>query len=322
MIDYSDQALETLEGMAALESPRPAGVRWISISGEPSLPVLDILRDQYGLDSLALEDVVTSGQRPKFSDFASNPFVILSVPRTDEGEPSFQQLSVYVAPGVVVSFIDEAGDLFAPLQARLSEPGGRMRKAGELYLLYSLIDLAVDLIFPALTAAGEGIESLEVEILEGASNAVLAQTHAVRNRLLVIRRIAWATRELISDLLRHLDSEAADLVRPFLQDSYEHTVSAVDLVETYREMATSLVELHLSMLNTRMNEVMRVLTVIATLFIPPTFLVGVYGMNFDRGAGPLSMPELGSPYGYVIVLAVIAATMVGMLLYFRRKGWF
>ena len=186
-----------------------------------------------------------------------------------------------------------------------------------------MIDLAVDHLFPVVDDIGMQMSDLEAGILERTEPSDLAKLHEIRNRLLLFRRTAWATREILADLFRHLDSAGSDrsYLRPFLQDCYDHIVSVIDLLEMHREVTTSLVEVYLSLVSNRLNDVMRVLTMIATLFIPPTFLVGLYGMNFDRSAGPWSMPELGWPYGYVAVVITCLASMVGMLIYFRRKHW-
>ncbi len=308
-----------------LDRPIPTdGVRWIHVVGAPSMRLLEKLKSQYSIDALALEDAVTGSQRPKFNEYDTRLFVTLMIPTA--GQPGrFEQLSVFADDHVVVSFHDGAPGLLDPIRKRLTSEKGRMRRNDGSYMLYAMIDLAIDLLFPVIDDIGAEITTLEAEILESPAPEALARLHEIRNRLLVYRRTAWAMREILANLFRHLDASESDsdrsYLRPYLQDCYDHIVSVIDLLETHREVATSLVEVYLSLVSNRLNEVMRVLTLIATLFIPPTFLVGVYGMNFDRKAGALSMPELGWPYAYVSVLAVIAVSMIAMLLYFRRKGW-
>ncbi len=306
-----------------LDQPEPSvGVRWIHVAGAPSMKLLEKLKSLYAIDTLVLEDVVTLSQRPKFNEYDTRLFVTLLVPAA--GQPGrFEQLSVFADDRIVISFHDGAPGLLDPIRKRLAIDQSRMRRNDGSYLLYAMIDLAIDLVFPVVEDIGAEITTLEAEILERPAPEALAQLHEMRNRLLVYRRVAWAMREILADMFRHLDTSDSDrsYLRPYLQDCYDHIVSAIDLLETHREVATSLVEVYLSLVSNRLNEVMRVLTLIATLFIPPTFIVGVYGMNFDRNAGPLSMPELGWPYGYVGVMFVIAVMMISMLVYFRRKGW-
>lgn len=322
--DYSPTRVSApTNDLALLDQPLPDdGVRWVHVAGVPSVDVLERLRKNYALDALALEDVVNLGQRPKFNEYENNLFITLLIP--DPAEPGhFEQLSLFADARIVVSFHAGAPGLLDPIRKRLASENGRMRHNDGNYLMYAMVDLAIDHLFPVIDDTGTKISDLEAEILERPRPAALAKLHAIRNRLLVYRRAAWATREILADLFRHIDASNGDhsYLRPYLQDCYDHVVSVIDLLETHREVATSLVEVYLSLVSNRLNDVMRLLTVIATLFIPPTFLVGLYGMNFDRAAGPLSMPELGWPYGYVSVLVVIVVSMIGMVIYFRRKHW-
>ena len=324
IIDYSPATLSAgSNNLVLLDEPIPAdGVRWVHVAGVPSIEVLERLKKSYSLDALALEDVVNLGQRPKFAEYENNLFITLLIP--DPAQPGrFEQLSLFADARIVVSFHHGTAGLLDPIRKRLTSEKGRLRSNDGTYLMYAMIDLAIDHLFPVIDDIGVQISDLEVEILEHTAPSALAKLHEVRNRLLVYRRTAWATREILADLFRHIDASGSEhtYLRPYLQDCYDHVVSVIDLLETHREVATSLVEVYLSLVSNRLNDVMRVLTVIATLFIPPTFLVGLYGMNFDRGAGPLSMPELGSPYGYVAVVAVIVVSMIAMIIYFRRKRW-
>ena len=321
VIEYSADGYTKIDGLRAIEQRQALPNRWVQIDGPPSLDVLETTRKRFGIDPLALEDIVNQGQRPKFNDYESGIFLALALPpKTSDGP--YRQLSVYVMDGVLITFMEQEDGLFDPLEERLRRPGGRLRRRSVYFLMHAVLDLAIDLLFPLIDQTAQHLEDLESAIMEKPSESLLMETHAFRSRLLVMRKIAWATREVVNELRRHLEEISTGDLRPYLEDAYDHIVSAIDLVETQRDIATNLIEVYLTVVSNRMNDVIKVLTVIATLFIPPTFVVGVYGMNFDRAAGPLSMPELGWPLGYVGVLGFIFASMIGMLAYFRHRGWF
>ncbi len=320
--DYDETRVDTVE---TGELPAPAAPdvrRWIHVVGQPSLSLLEQLRRAFDLDPLALEDVISVEHRPKLTVYGPWRFLTLALPSHD-GVREFEELSVFGSDTTVISFF--AGDeaVLTPIRRRLEQSGSKMREHAAMYLVYSMLDLAVDLLFPLLDTVGERLDEFADQVLEEPTKGLLADIHELRSRLLLTRRMAWATREVVADFTRHLDEtvEPERRLRPYLADCHDHVASAIDLIESYREMATSLVEIHLSAISNRLNDVMRVLTVIATLFIPPTFIVGIYGMNFDRRTGPWSMPELSWPYGYLAVMGLIAAMMVAMFIYFRRKRW-
>lgn len=295
--------------------PPPEGrVRWIRAGAYPAVEVLEALRRVYQVDPMVLENVVVRSPQPKFFEFEGGYLLSFALP-TERGD--YRPLALYLTGTTLVTFADD-DSVFAPIEQRL-DSSSRLRASSVYYLGYAMIDLAVDLLFPLQDRIGQRLETLEEALFEQPDTSFLGDAHGLRHELLVLRRIAWATREVLGNVLRHWDQEAS--LRPYLQDSYEHVVTIIDLVETQRDVATSLVEVYLSLASNRLSDVMKVLTIIATLFIPPTFLVGVYGMNFRPSAGPLSMPELGWPYGYLVVLGVIVAMFAGMLYYFRRKGW-
>ena len=324
IVDYSPEGMTARSNDIELldEKPPEHGVRWIHVAGTPSMAVLERLQKIYSLDALVLEDIVSQIQRPKFNEYDDRLFITLSIPMNDV-PGYFEQLYVFGDEHTVITFHEGTSGLLDPIRKRLSVENSRMRQRDGCYLMYALIDLAIDYLFPVIDSVGSEISDLEAEILEYPAPRSLGQLHAIRNRLLLYRRTAWATREILADLFRHLDASESDrsYLRPYLQDCYDHIVSVIDLLEAHREVVTSLVEVYLSLVSNRLNEVMRVLTVIATLFIPPTFIVGIYGMNFDRSAGPLSMPELGWPYGYVAVMIGIGLMMISMIVWFRRKRW-
>ena len=320
VVDYADDTL------TRTEDPRPkrngaATNRWIHVAGYPSFDLLEHLRIEFDLDPLALEDVVSTHQRPKFNAYDYWRFISLSLARGDDSG-TFDELSVFVAERTAITFFAGDDAVFEPIRKRLERPRTSLRRNPASYLAYALVDLAIDMLFPCLEHIGETLENLEEEVIDDPRKHALRQVHDVRNRLLFSRRMVWATREVVADFMRALsgDEETEIKLTPYLQDCYDHVIGAVDLIETYRDVATSLVEMYLSVVSNRLNETIRVLTVIATLFIPPTFVVGIYGMNFDR-ASPWNMPELGWPYGYVAVMLFIAAMMIGMLVWFRRKRW-
>lgn len=324
VIDYNRDELVVREGRSALDSDTlsDSSVRWINVTGMPSVELLADLERRFDIDPLVLEDMVSVGQRPKFNEYDNGLFISLNVPE-DVNAQRFIQFSLFMRPDCLISVIDSHVELLDPLVARLKSGASLLRHGDASVLLYAVLDLAVDLLFPTTEVTGELLEDLEAEILTKPGAEVISRTHDLRSRLLMLRKNVWATREVTGHLIRHVEgrSEPERAIRPYLEDCYDHLVGLVDVIETQREIASSLVEIHLSVSSNRMNETMRLLTIIATLFIPPTLVSGIYGMNFDRTAGPLSMPELGWPLGYIGSLGAMALMMIIMLVYFRFRRW-
>ena len=315
-----ERQLKSGDELPALLGKRP--VTWVQVAGLGDAAVLEQLGDVFHIHRLALEDVINTRQRAKFERFAGHDALFIRLPVTSEGAAATEQLALFFGKGFVLSFDERPGDCFDPIRQRLREGKGRLRAAGPDYLAYALLDMAIDSYFPVVEAAGERLDALEDDILAGASpQDLVPRIHGVRRDLLVVRRALWPLREVVSAMQREEDASVTAETRLYLRDVYDHVVNLLDMVENLREIAAGLMELHLSAVGNRMNEIMKVLTIISTIFIPLTFLVGVYGMNFDPELGPLSMPELRSKWGYVGVWVAMVAIGVAMLLFFRRKGW-
>lgn len=298
------------------------GITWIHIQGCPSHQLLNQIGERYDLHPLALEDIHNTGQRPKVEEFGGQIFAILSLPRFADGEVEIHQANFFVAADHVLSFCAGPTDPFEPILRRLQEGVGRFRSRGTDYLLYALVDTVIDQGFPVLEAFGLELEELEEKILARPAVETLPHIHAVKRELILLRRMLWPQREVINALVREERDLIGDEARVFLRDCYDHTVQVMDLLETYRDMSASMLDIYLSSVSNRMNEIMRVLTVIATIFIPLTFVVGVYGMNFNGNThSPWAMPELDWYYGYPLVWLLMIAIALGMLVYFWRKRW-
>lgn len=315
--EFPDATIDTCK--TCLETP---GITWIHIQGHVEPDTLHALGELLGLHTLALEDILNSGQRPKFETYGEQIFIVGSIPVLGKGEVRFEQVSLFFGRNYIVSFYGAENHAFEPLWQRLRNNAGLVRKQGADYLLYCLLDIVIDQGFPVLEHFGERLEKLEEVLLEQPDKSALAELHFVKRELLMLRRMLWPQREVINALLRHDLDIVGNEARIYFRDCYDHTIQIMDLMETYRDIAAGMLDIYLSSVSHRLNEIMRVLTVIATLFIPPTFLVGLYGMNFDRSAGPFNMPELGWPYGYLAVWSVIILMIGGMLLYFKLKKWF
>jgi magnesium transporter len=233
-----------------------------------------------------------------------------------------EQISIIFGPNYVLTLQEVPGDSFDPVRERIRHGKGRIRGRGSDYLAYALIDALTDEFFPVLEHFGERVEALEDALLERPGPATLHEIHDIKRELLALRRAAWPERELLNAMMRN-DSEliTAD-TKIYLRDCYDHVVQAMDMIETYRELASGMLDVYLSSVSNRMNEVMKVLTIIATIFIPLTFIAGIYGMNFDPDRSPLNMPELRWYYGYPFSLALMAVVALALVYYFRRKGWF
>ncbi|MCE8001683.1 magnesium/cobalt transporter CorA [Billgrantia ethanolica] len=295
---------------------------WLHVQGVPTAEELELLGDRVGLHPLAQEDILNGGQRPKVERFDESLVVFLGIPEVDaEGDLHLYQLALFMGGNVIISFMGGALDPFVVFRRRLKERGGRaLGEADDL--LYGLLDAAVDHAFPVLDSVGERIEALEVEILDRPDSSTLEHLHGLKRELIMLRRYLWPTREVINQLLRDHDDLFTPDTRLWMRDIYDHTVQVIDLVESYRDMTASLLDVYLSSMSNRLNESMRTLTIIATVFMPLTFIVGVYGMNFENPDSPFAMPELGWYWGYPLVWGMMIAVGIGMVVWFKRKHWF
>ena len=289
-------------------------VTWVNVEGLGDSDVVRRLGDVFGLHKLALEDVLNNHQRAKVEQYGDHLFIVA---RRLEGETHLHgdQLAMFLGKRFVVTFHQRAGDGLDPVRERLRKGRGVIRTSGPDYLAYALLDCVVDSYFPILEHIGEQIENLERAIIGGTDRQTISRIHAVKSRLLALRRVIWPLREALHVLIRDPVPVIQEETRVFLRDCADHTFQIIDLVETYRELTGDLMELYHSSLSVRTNEVMQVLTVIATIFIPLTFVVGIYGMNFDH------MPLLKWKWGYPAVWVLMASIAGGLLLFFRSKGW-
>ncbi len=289
-------------------------VTWVNVQGMGDIDVIRRLGDLFGLHPLALEDASNDHQRSKVEQYDGNLFIVA---RMLEGGTTMasDQLGMFVGKNFLVSFQHLPGDCFDPLRERIRRERGIIRTSGPDYLAYAMLDGVVDSYFPILEGFGDLIETLEEEIIRDIDADILARVHQVKSKLLVLRRAIWPLREALHQLVRDPIPQICEETRVYLRDCADHTFQIIDLVETYRELTSNLMDLYHSAIANRTNEVMQVLTVIATIFIPLTFIVGVYGMNFDY------MPELRWKYGYFAVWGVMIAVAGGLLWLFKRKNW-
>jgi len=290
-------------------------VVWLNVDGLGDGTVLRRLGELFGLHRLALEDVTSRQQRAKLEDYQTNDFLVLRVTNPGD-ELDTEQLSLFVGEGFVLTFQERAGDAFELIRTRLRDPQGRLRQSGPDYLAYALIDASVDAYFPVLERIGDRLDTCEEHILADCDHrTAVAEIHELRRDLLQLRRALWPLREVTAALLRETCSRFGSDTRVYLRDVHDHVVQLLDLLENFREMGSSLMEVHLSTVSNRLNEVMKVLTIIATIFIPLTFVAGVYGMNFKH------MPEYEWEWGYPVCLLLMAAIAAAMLWWFRRRRW-
>lgn len=288
---------------------------WIHVQGAASPDILRELGAAFGIHPLALEDVLHTGQRPKLENFGTSLFMVLSWPVWHGERAATEQVSVFFDENLVISFHGGGTDPFETVRKRLREPNNRMRNQTPDFLFHSLLDLVIDQGFPILDELAAWIEQLEEQLTENPKPAVLHDLHQMRRDVVLLRRMLWPQRDIVNTLLRDSHPLITPDTRVYLRDCYDHTVQVIELLESFRETSASMMDLYLSGSSYRLTETMRVLTLIATLFIPPTFVVGVYGMNFDV------MPELHWDYGYFAVWAVVIAMVGGMLVYFKRNDW-
>ena len=320
VIDYDAERFKEKTVASVEECLAYAGtpsVTWINVDGIHDAVLVEKLCTHYGLHPLAVEDVLSVGQRPKMEDFGELVFMVVDMLTYDvgRGELGSEQVSLVLGRNFVLSFQERPGDVFEPLRERLRRDKGRIRKAGSDYLAYSLLDAIVDGYFLVLEGLGERTEALEEELVRDPTPGTLRAIHALKRQAITIRRSVWPLREVLSALTKGGSRLVLDETGIYLRDVYDHTIEIIDTIESLRDLLAGMVDTYLSSVSNRMNEVMKVLTIIATIFIPLTFIAGVYGMNFKY------MPEIEWPPAYFVVLGVMVAVAAWMLLFFRRKRW-
>lgn len=319
-IDYNERNFQE-EQVATIEECFPfkqtPTVTWINIDGIHDTSIIEKLGGHFDLHPLILEDILSTGQRPKCEDYGNYIYTVLKMLSYDEKDEKIraEQVSLVLGSNFVISFQESIGDVFEQIRDRLRNHKGRIRKMASDYLAYALIDAVVDSYFIILEKLGEKIESMEEQLVAEPTNKTLRQIHSVKQELIFLRKSVWPLRELINILEKTESPLIKKSTRVYLRDVYDHTIQVIDTVETFRDMVSGMLDIYLSSISNRMNAVMKVLTIIATIFIPLTFIAGIYGMNFKY------MPELGWRWGYAAILLVMAVVAVIMLIYFKKKKW-
>jgi len=320
IIDYDEAQFQEKEAKSVEECfpfNDKSTVTWINIDGLHQVDIVEKIGRHFNLHPLVLEDIVNTGQRPKMEDFVDHIFVVLKMLYYDEKqkEAGAEQVSFVLGSNYVISFQETEGDVFDPIRERIRMARGRIRKMGADYLAYALIDAIVDNYFIILEHIGEKIEDIEDTLVMNPEPETLQAIHNLKREMIFLRKSVWPLREVISRLERWespLIDKSTDI---YLRDVYDHTIQVIDAIETFRDMLSGMLDIYLSSVSNRMNEVMKVLTIIATIFIPLTLIAGIYGMNFRY------MPELEHPWGYPVVFLTMSIIGILMVIYFRRKKW-
>ncbi|MDU8946127.1 magnesium/cobalt transporter CorA [Rhodophyticola sp. MJ-SS7] len=293
---------------------------WIDIVQFGDAELISGIGEAFGLHRLALEDAINTHQRPKVEEYDDHLFIV-ALMLDDAGSVETEQVAFFVGAGYLITFQERPGDCFENVRDRIRKASGRIRGAGSDYACYALLDSIIDTYFPALENVGDLLEALEDRVVGSPEPGNISALHDMKRHLLHLRRAIWPHREVFNTLLRDDHPLIAAETKPFLRDCYDHTAQLMDIVETYREMASGLVDVHLSSVSMKLNEAMKVLTVVATIFIPLSFIASVYGMNFDRESSPWNMPELGWYLGYPFALLLMCASAAGLVWYIWKKGW-
>ena len=314
-MSFEEVTLEEAEQVAQYQNR--AGVTWINVNGIHEVDKIQTIGKLFGLHPLVLEDITNAGQRPKIEDYGEYVFVVTKMVYLDEQKQDVvaEQVSLVLSAGYVITFQEREGDVFAFVRDRIRSAKGQIRKMAGDYLLYSLIDAIVDHSFAVLEGLEEIIQSLETPLMEDPQPENLALIHTARTNIIFVRRSVWSVREVLAKIDRQDLPHFAPSTRVYFRDVYDHAIQVVEIVDTLRDIISGMTELYLSSVSNRMNGTMKILTVIATIFIPLTFIAGVYGMNFTN------MPELAWRWGYFAALGLMGAIGVLMVVFFKRKKW-
>jgi magnesium transporter len=320
LMDYSekemvDKPIKNLQHLVHCKSS--PNISWIDIIGLHETDIIDQIGKMFDIHSLTLEDILNTDQRPKVDFFENYVYMVTKMITYNQNDNriEYEQISLIFGKGFVISFQEREGDLFNPIRERLQSAKGRIRGMGADYLAYSLLDVIVDNYFLIMEKMGEVIEEYEENLVLNPRAEWLNEVYSLKREILILRRSVWPLREVITKLERDESNLIDEKTGIYIRDLYDHTIQVIESIEIYRDMISGLLDLYLSSVSNRMNQVMKMLTIIATIFIPLTFVVGVYGMNFDY------MPELRWKYGYFLIWGIMISLGVGMFITFKRRKW-
>ncbi|QHV01219.1 magnesium/cobalt transporter CorA [Synechocystis sp. CACIAM 05] len=328
LIDYNQNQATKIELKNPLDCEAyvdTESVSWINIDGLGNHTTWEQLGEVFKLHPVALEDIVNVPQRPKVVEYENHLIFISRMVTLDQSSQTFisEQISFILGKHYLLTIQEEPKyDCLFSVRERIRTKKGAIRQKNADYLFYALIDAIIDGFFPVMEVYGEMVQGLQSEIISHPTNKSLAKIHQLQQDLLIMRRAIWPQRDAINSLLRDGSDLISDEVRVFLRDCYDHTIQILDMIETYRDLASNLTDIYLSSVSNRMNEIMKTLTVISSIFIPLTFIAGIYGMNFNPDKSPWNMPELNWYWGYPVIWIVMLTVGGMMLLFFWRKGWF
>ena len=326
LFDYDSDHLEEKsltrpeEGLACKDKPT---VSWININGLHQVNLIEAFGQNFNIHPLVLEDILHTAQRPKLENFDGYLYLVVKMVhyREEEAALEIEQVSIILGHSFILSFQEQEGDVFDVIRQRLRNKESRLRNHGPDYLVYRLLDTIVDNYFVILEKLGDRIEVLEDRLLHEATKEMLAEIYQLKRDMILLRKSIWPLREVISGFQREDTPLIKESTHLFLRDVYDHIVQAIDTIESFRERVSGLMDVYLSSMSNRMNEIMKVLTIMASIFIPLTFIAGIYGMNFDSQAGRWNMPELHWAFGYPLAILLMAVIAVIMILYFKKKNW-
>lgn len=303
--------------------------RWIDIKGLGSLELFEYIEGKFGIHKLVLEDIVSTDQRPKLDEYKNYLFAISRMLYINDNlEVESEQMSFLLMNDILISFQENHNECESPVITRLEAGKGTIRTGGSSYIMYALMDMVIDNYFALIYRLGDELDIIEELLYRKPDKSIMFKTQEIKRAMILVRRAAWPERDKINDMMRNESALISDETKTFLKDAYDHCMQVVDLVESYKDVTTTLIDMNLSIVSNRMNEIMKVLTIISSIFIPLTFIAGVYGMNFsytDPETGKVlhhNMPELYSPNGYIYTWAVMIFIALAQIIYFWRKGWF
>ena len=325
--EFHEAELHSLNDIRAQFESKPQMNHWFDIKGFSNKQFLENLADYFKIHRLQMEDVVNVYQRPKAEEYMGHVFFTSRVLAEKDGIIQNDQLSIFLGKNFVITLQDKYEDLLDPIRDRIRQGKGVMRRMSSDYLAYSLMDVVIDNYYPLLERLGDRLDDLQDELMSNPTRDALNRVLHIKKDLIGLRRIMWSERDKMNDVLRSGFAEVCEATRVYFRDTYDHCIQLMDIVESYKEVTASLMDVYHSSVSNKLNQVMKVLTIISTIFIPLTFIVGLYGMNFSRvdpetgHFNPMNMPELYSPYGYITICIIMVVIVIAQLIFFFKKGW-